>query len=107
MNTLIIECLDKDMAKITRYTKDTAGEYLLTIAAVALIFWCTMAGLDLSTPPGSGQQAAAVQQAEETGGTGAVWYYLGGPVVGILWGLASYERDPSGFGNQRMAAIIR
>jgi Na+/proline symporter len=83
------------LAKITRYTKDTAGQQLLTVAAVVLIVWCAIAGLNVSNPPGDGPA-----------GSGAVWYYLGVPLVGWLWGMANYDRFPSKNMSRRMTALL-
>jgi hypothetical protein len=94
------------MAKITRYTKDTIGQQLLSIAAVVLIAWCAIAGLNVSDPPGDAPQPPVVEQVEEEGGSSPIWYYLGIPVVSIMWGLANYERTPNAYGSRRMAAII-
>ncbi|MEN8242757.1 MAG: hypothetical protein ABFS17_12600 [Chloroflexota bacterium] len=83
------------MAKITRYTKDSAGQQLLTVAAVVLIVWCAVAGLNVSYPPG-----------DAPAGSGAVWYYLGVPLVGLLWGIANDDRFPSKNISRRMSAVI-
>jgi hypothetical protein len=94
------------MAKITKYTKDTVGQQLLSIAAVVLIFWCTMAGLNVSHPIDEGPQSPAVEQVEEGSWAKAIWYYLGIPVVSVLWGMANFERTPKAYSSRRMAAII-
>jgi hypothetical protein len=92
------------MAKITRYTKDTAGAQMLSVSAIGLIIWLAIAGLNISYPPG-GEQAAAIQQAGESGGLGAIWYYLAIPVVSLLWGMANYDRSPSSYKSRRGAAL--
>jgi hypothetical protein len=91
------------MAKITRYTKDTAGAQLLSISAIVIIGWLAIAGLNVSYPPGA---QAAVQQAGESGGTGAIWYYLGIPAVSMLWGMANYDRSPGSYKTRKMAAMM-
>ena len=83
------------LAKITRYTKDTAGQQLLTVAAVVLIVWCAIAGLNVSYPPG-----------DAPAGSGALWYYLGVPLVGFLWGMASFDRFPSQKISRRMTGLL-
>ena len=86
--------MERPLAKITRYTKDTAGQQMLSAAAIVLIIWCAIAGLNVSNPPGDAPP-----------GSGAVWYYLGVPLVGLLWGLANYDRFPSKKISRRMTAI--
>lgn len=94
------------MAKITKYKKDTIGQQMLLVAAFVLIVWFVIAGLNISHPLENGQVPPASQQADENGGSGAIWYYLGVPVVSVLWGLANYERNPVGYGSKRAAAVI-
>ena len=87
------------MAKITRYTKDTLGQQLLSISAVVIIIWLAIAGLNVSYPPGA-------QQTGESGGSGAIWYYLGIPLVSLMWGLANYDRAPGAYKSRRVAALM-
>jgi hypothetical protein len=91
------------MAKITRYTRDTAGAHLLSISAIVIIIWLAIAGLNVSYPPGG--QAAALQ-AGEPGSSGAIWYYLGIPAVSLLWGMANYDRSPGAYKSRRLAAMM-
>jgi hypothetical protein len=96
--------MEEPMAKITRYTKDTLGQQMLSISAIVIIIWLAVAGINVSYPPG--EAAAAAQQAGEANGGGAIWYYLAIPVVSMLWGMANYDRAPKSYKSRRTAALM-